>query len=80
MVRSAKGLELLRAMPRSRVLTETDGPFALSGSGTPLQPAEVAPAQVAIGTAWGVSDQDAEAELLCNFKTLVMAFSDVNSG
>ncbi len=77
MVRSAKGFELLRAMPRSRVLTETDGPFALSAGGAPLQPAEVAPALTAIGTAWGVSEQEADAELLANFKTLVMSFTGI---
>ena len=54
MTRSKRGRELLSAMPRERVLTETDGPFA-PGSDGPLPPGDVAGALTACCSAWGVS-------------------------
>lgn len=40
MFRSASGRSIIKSIPRNRILTETDGPFAFEGS-RPLQPADV---------------------------------------
>lgn len=51
MVRSKNGLGLLAAMPRDRVLTETDGPFVQAG-GKPAKPSDAAGVIGAISKIW----------------------------
>lgn len=58
MTRSQRGRDLLAAMPKDRVLTETDGPFAPGPNGA-LPPGEVADALVACCNAWSVSPEEA---------------------
>jgi TatD DNase family protein len=69
MVRGKKGTQLLASMPRDRVLTETDGPFA-RGSGGPLLPGEVEGAIKACGQVWGMSFEDVLRQLAGNLRTL----------
>ncbi|SUE43977.1 Uncharacterized deoxyribonuclease YjjV [Roseomonas gilardii subsp. rosea] len=69
MVRSQRGKDLLAAMPRDRVLTETDGPFASGGDG-PLQPGEVSVAVAACQAAWRVPADETLAQLADNLRLL----------
>ncbi|MGE0531938.1 MAG: Qat anti-phage system TatD family nuclease QatD [Hyphomonadaceae bacterium] len=55
MLRSAKGRALATKMPRDRVLTETDGPFArIERDGAPLHPWDAAQAHDELALAWGM--------------------------
>ncbi|KAA1053136.1 Qat anti-phage system TatD family nuclease QatD [Azospirillum argentinense] len=69
MVTGKRGRDLLAAMPRDRVLTETDGPFAAIG-GKPLSPGEVAPACEALGACWDISADEAATAVLGNLRRL----------
>jgi TatD DNase family protein len=77
MVRSARGREVLAAMPPDRVLTETDGPFATGQKG-PLGPGEVAAAVAACGTSWRLPSDEAEGRLAANLRRLgEIALADI---
>ena len=69
MARTRRGMDLLRAMPQDKVVTETDGPFA-AGRGRPLQPGEVADAASACGEAWGMTAEDASDRIAENLRIL----------
>ncbi|WP_257386584.1 Qat anti-phage system TatD family nuclease QatD [Tahibacter caeni] len=70
MVAGARGRALLSAMPPDRVLTETDGPFAVV-DGTALRPGEVEGACSALGSCWGISAQEASQRVLSSFRALM---------
>ncbi|PFH09156.1 TatD DNase family protein [Collimonas sp. PA-H2] len=72
MVLGKRGRDLVSAMPRDRILTETDGPFAAI-RGKPLGPGEVAKAQDALAACWNVDVAEASAIILTSFRTLVGA-------
>jgi TatD DNase family protein len=63
MVAGKHGHDLAASMPRDRVLTETDGPFAAIG-GKPLGPGDVAPARNALAACWGIGPDEASASVL----------------
>lgn len=69
MLRSAKGKSLASAMPRNRVLTETDGPFA-SGPNGPLHPVDAGLAARQLAAIWGMSSKEAESQLINNLRSL----------
>lgn len=69
MVIGKRGRDLVSAMPRNRVLTETDGPFAAVG-GKALDPGNVGKAQNALAACWGVDAAEAAAIVLASFRTL----------
>lgn len=69
MLSTKKGIDLAGKMPRDRILTETDGPFAKMDS-VPLRPAECGAALDALASLWGVSHDEAQAVVLENFRLL----------
>jgi len=69
MVRGKRGRDSIGAMPRDRVLTETDGPFATVG-GKSLDPGEVASVHVALASCWGVGVDEAASSVLIAFRRL----------
>ncbi|WP_426960015.1 Qat anti-phage system TatD family nuclease QatD [Muricoccus radiodurans] len=69
MVRSQRGRDLLAAMPRDRVLTETDGPFA-SGRDGPLQPGEVSDVVAACQAIWGILADQTAHQMADNLRRL----------
>ena len=74
MLRSERGKALVARMPRERLLTESDGPFAQ------IDGAAVLPwqAELAVGTLaefWSVSARDAEDLLLRNLRNLATSVS-----
>lgn len=69
MTRSATGRALLRHLPRDRVLTETDGPFAQE-SGRPLKSEDTGAMAAALADAWGISEATATDQLLANLRRL----------
>lgn len=69
MLLGKRGRDLASVMPRGRVLTETDGPFAAVG-GQPLRPGEVGRAQDVLAACWNVDALEAASTVLASFRTL----------
>ena len=69
MARSQTGLALLAAMPRDRVLTETDGPFAKGQAGS-LQPGDVGDATAACSSVWDMPIKEAGDRIVANLRAL----------
>ena len=70
MLRSKRGMELTRRMPRARVLTESDGPFARIG-GRSIFPWEVDVAVDALAQCWGSDPVSVKQLLDENFSNLL---------
>jgi len=70
MLSGTKGRRLAAAMPRERVLTETDGPFTRK-VGQPLMPWDVQDAERALAVIWGIPVPEAHAVLLNNLQRLL---------
>jgi len=75
MLRSRRGRELAALMPRDRVLTESDGPFAQVG-GVALMPWQVRDALLVLADLWCTSAADAEKAIQDNLKALRKLASD----
>jgi TatD DNase family protein len=75
MLRSEKGRLLAARMPRDRLLTETDGPFALEGK-RPLMPTDVRTAVTQIAKLWSASEHDVQYQLNANLKELLSRVPD----
>lgn len=71
MLAGEKGRRLVGKMPRERVLTETDGPFACV-DGQPLKPAECSEALNFLSGAWQCDVQDAAVNVLNTFRSLIV--------
>lgn len=69
MLRTTKGRALATSIPKTRMLTETDGPFAKTGS-RPLQPADSWQAVEMLGDIWQIDHDEVVRILRNNLKTL----------
>lgn len=69
MMRSAKGRELVANMPRQRVLTETDGPFA-TVDGRVLFPDDARLAVAEIADVWGKDPAEVDRQVTVNFRSI----------
>ena len=74
MLASEKGRAITAAMPPSRVLTESDGPFA-QVDGRPVSPWDTAMAERTLAAIWGVSEDDVRDRLMENLRRLTSAAS-----
>ncbi len=70
MLKSKKGRELANAIPRSRLLTETDGPFGTSGD-SPLMPWDAEMAIPIIADLWGATQAEVAGSIRTNFRNLL---------
>lgn len=70
MLASDKGREIASRMPRDRVLTESDGPFARIGEG-PAYPWDAASAVSPLAEIWNLTPDDVQQQLGDNLRTLV---------
>jgi len=70
MLTSKRGRELLAQMPKDRVLTESDGPFAKVNR-KPLMPWDAGMAVKGIADVWGIPELEAQKVIVNNFKSLV---------
>lgn len=75
MLRSKKGRELTLRMPRDRILTETDGPFAKEKS-RPLQPADTWGAVNELAILWKTTREGAQTQLAANLRKLTSMVSE----
>lgn len=69
MLRSDKGRALVGRMPRDRILTESDGPFAQL-DGTPLLPWHVDTAIGLLADVWSITPDEAAKTIHTNLRTL----------
>jgi TatD DNase family protein len=70
MLRAERGRKLAEAMPRDRVLTETDGPFAKS-AGEPLMPWNATDAEEMLAELWKLPHSTVSEILHRNLRSLV---------
>lgn len=70
MLRTKRGQDLVSLIPRNRVLTETDGPFA-KNKGQKLMPWDVEIAFPELSKIWGVSELEASQHVNSNLKKLL---------
>ncbi|MDO9437714.1 Qat anti-phage system TatD family nuclease QatD [Hydrogenophaga sp.] len=70
MLRGLKGRQLAARMPSSRVLPETDGPFA-QDSGRPLMPWQAWSVCPTLAAAWGLTADAVQEEMLVNLRRLL---------
>jgi len=73
MLTSARSRALVAQMPKERVLTETDAPFAQEG-GKPLMPWDVERAHPVLADIWGMSPKSVSEQLRANLRALVEKF------
>ena len=69
MLRTKKGRALVGAIPRDRLLTETDGPYVKMGR-LPASPAAITRTVDSIASLWGVSHGRARSAIWENWTTL----------
>lgn len=70
MIASEKGRQLVAEMPKSRLLLETDGPFALKPNGEPWFPWETASVTAVLCDAWKMQREQVCSQLLSNLKLI----------
>ena len=70
MIHSQTGRSLIAAMPRERVVTESDGPF-VDINGQPATPWDTDSVLVHLATVWQCSAEDAATTVAKNFHRLV---------
>jgi TatD DNase family protein len=69
MLAGQRGRSLVTRMPRERVLTESDGPFA-QVDGKSIMPWSVEGAVRDLGRLWNLSEESAEQVVRYNFRKL----------
>lgn len=65
MIASVKGTDIVRSLPRERVLAESDGPYARH-HGRPASPSDVRAVYATIARLWGADISDIRAQLSRN--------------
>jgi TatD DNase family protein len=83
MLASERGRRIVAAVPRDRVLLESDGPFvALDGvrDGPPTRPEDAAGTAKTLAAAWDVSLASAVADLAANFRRVVTLSTEPRVG
>jgi TatD DNase family protein len=70
MLRGARGRELAAVMPRDRIVTESDGPFAQIDD-APIMPWQARDALTVLAQLWSTTFTVAESMIQGNFRTLV---------
>ena len=70
MLKTEKGRQLVKHIPKNMILTETDGPFIIN-TGMPLLPGQVQPAINELSKIWGVDPNEVSAQIYENFKYLL---------
>lgn len=69
MTRSERGRSILAALPRDRVLTETDGPFVENG-GRPMTPNDIPITVLGLARVWNIPEDEVYEQLLSNLKVI----------
>lgn len=75
MFTNKRGRDIISAMPKNRILTETDGPFVQNGK-KPIEPLDVSNIFPQLSDIWGMDTQDVEAKIAENFLNLVRSVNN----
>jgi TatD DNase family protein len=70
MLQTQKGKELVSLIPKNRILTETDGPFA-KFNGKKLMPWDIELAFSELAQIWGMSNEEVQYQIYSNFLKLM---------
>lgn len=70
MLKSKRSIEMVECIPKDRILTESDGPFA-KVSGKSLMPWDVESAVIDLSRIWNVTPSNAQEILYSNFRALI---------
>ena len=70
MIASEKGRQLVAGMPKSRLLLETDGPFATKPNGEPWFPWETASVTTLLCDVWKLQREEVCSQLLSNLELI----------
>jgi len=70
MLKSKRSIEMVQCIPKDRILTESDGPFA-KVSGKPLMPWDVESAVIGLSRIWDMSPSNVQEILYSNFRALI---------
>lgn len=70
MIRSKRSLEMIKYIPKERILTESDGPFA-QVEGKNVMPWDVQKVIPVLGSLWAMESREAEAQIYDNFREIV---------
>lgn len=70
MLKSKKSIEMVKVIPKNRILTESDGPFA-KVSGKSLMPWDVESAVLGLSRIWGMTPSETQETLFSNFRALI---------
>jgi TatD DNase family protein len=70
MLKSKRSIEMVKCIPKDRILTESDGPFA-KVSGKPLMPWDVESAVIGLSRIWDMTPSNAQEILYSNFRALI---------
>lgn len=79
MLTAASGRARVAAMPRNRVLTETDGPLS-KVDGQDQRPADVRVALSVLAELWGLPLEDAERQVWSNHEELMGTIKPLTAG
>lgn len=74
MIKSQKGIRLVELMPRDRILTESDGPFA-NVQGRSAFPWDAGGAEIFLAKVWALSKETTRHVLLANLRRLTQPSS-----
>jgi len=70
MLKTKRGIDLVSRMPKEKILTETDGPFA-SRNGTPLYPWDVINIITILSKIWRLPEIEVQNQIDTNFKCII---------
>jgi TatD DNase family protein len=79
MVRSPNGQKIVAAIPKDRILTETDGPFVTIGN-RQAEPADVSLVEDYLGGLWQMSGLEARSIVANNFRRLIAPLRNGQKG
>lgn len=71
MFKNAKSIELIKKMPKDKVLTETDGPFAKNKTNQPLKPWDSITVIENLSLLWEMDIPSTKAQILSNLQNLL---------
>ena len=72
MLRSERGQRVVNALPRERIVTETDGPYTKIG-GRPAEPKDIPAVVLGLARTWGEQPDQARARIFDNMARIAMS-------
>ena len=77
MIKSKSGQIIIQRIPRSNILTESDGPF-IENNGKPLKPSDLSLVTNYLSTLWNISEKNVQETITDNFRKLLSYIQSKN--